>query len=180
MRNYKYCWLLIFYLFISCTSCSSSNKKTERERMLISDFLSFYFKDILQINKPIILENFDDSESNRCMEEALNGAKELGFSNRNLLKEDLTTLRLKFSPHFVLKEELPSYHTQKSWNKFKEKYNSGYFILSSPIINDQIDTIIFNFGFYCGERCGNGKTVIYRKEKIGGWILISENCNWIN
>lgn len=180
MKNCKYFYFLLLFFSFMNINCSSKNGRRQEEIIVISDFLNFYFRKILKNNNPIILKSFEDEKINNCA--LLNEAKlaELGFRNNSSVKYNLDSLKLKFYPKFITKKDIPNYFISRSWDSFRKAHGNKFFILSSPVINKELNRIVISYESYCGDRCGDGEVALYEKTVGGNWKLIKKYCEWIN
>ncbi len=59
---------------------------------------------------------------------------------------------------------LPEKDPQEGWyNLYKEYKTMGYVTISVPIFFDNGNQVVFSWGRICGNLCGDGYTIIYRK-----------------
>lgn len=61
----------------------------------------------------------------------------------------------------------------------EKQYNaSGYVMVSKPVFSKDMNTILFDINYYCGNLCGHGKTYILKKKR-NKWTIIESESKWI-
>lgn len=180
MRTCTHYPLFYFLLICSLLSCSYRHDKIERKKVFVADFLNYYFTQVAKKDNPVILDLFTKNENSDCMKKTLAKSNNLGLaSNDVLIIDSIAALDLKFAPKLLSVAMLPSNAHFDLWPSFKKKYKDGFYVIEPPIVNERLNRIVFSYGHYCGDRCGNGEVLIYEKQH-GKWLLVSRDCQWVS
>lgn len=63
------------------------------------------------------------------------------------------------------------------WNYVNANYGSGYFALSMPIFNKNLDLALIRISYSCGYYCGGGGTFVFVRQG-GRWKLKTTLNGW--
>lgn len=172
--------LLFLFLCLALVGCISKQRRHEKEKVLISDFLNFYFTEIVKVDSPVFLNTFEKNAEWSCEADHFRRASELGFNNMEYNTDSLNTYRLNFHPSFISKTDFPNYYSDNTWFKFKKKYPKGFYVIYSPIVNEEINKLIVSIAFVCGSRCGHDEMFIYERASNGKWKLLKKGCEGVS
>jgi hypothetical protein len=65
------------------------------------------------------------------------------------------------------------------WERFHEKYGSGFYTVSKPIFNCNRTRAFIRVGHLCGSECGGGSEMIL--EKVNGlWEIKEKISSWVS
>ena len=67
----------------------------------------------------------------------------------------------------------------RGWQRMYDRGISGYYTFSNPIFLRNETLCIFQYDFSCGNLCGDGTIMIYRKEN-GKWRPYINLANWVS
>lgn len=67
----------------------------------------------------------------------------------------------------------------RGWQRMYDRGISGYYTFSNPIFLRNETLCIFQYDFSCGNLCGDGTIMIYRKEN-GKWKPYINLANWVS
>lgn len=175
-----------YLLFVCCgfailiSSCTSKQEHNAKEKLLVTDFLNYYFTEVLKIDSPVLLNTFEKNGEWSCVTENFKASKKLGFENMEYRTDSLDSYHLSFSPTFISITDFPDHNPYNSWSKFEHKYSSGFYVVYSPIVNEDLNKIIVKIAFGCGRRCGHDEMYIYERAPNGKWKLIKKGCEGVS
>jgi len=115
----------------------------------------------------------------RCILNFTDSLKMLGFTDPDTDEVRKIKTSLKTKAPVLLNSKIPSIKLQNSWTLFNKKYPNGFYEVSTPLINKNLDKIIISINYYCNERCGWAKTELYQKT-TNGWKLVRVICNVVS
>ena len=190
-------YLVLTVIFLSFNS-GANGQMNKRQKEFIASFLS----DIRESKYPVYyLSNHED----RALLDALKPDTLLdmwGLAGRNKpqnkliltqkekkhIKAKLRRLReLNWEDHLLpsarlLPRDTVQYYLKdraRGWQRMYDRGISGYYTFSSPIFLRNETLCIFQYDFSCGNLCGDGTVMIYRKEN-GKWKPYINLANWVS
>ncbi|MET4081932.1 hypothetical protein ABIB40_001883 [Pedobacter sp. UYP30] len=164
----------LFVILIS--SCTSKQQRNANEKLLVADFLNYYFTEVVKIDHPVLLKTFEKNGEWSCVTDNFKASARLGFNDMEYKTDSLDNYHLNFSPTFISLSDFPDDHSDHTWSEFREKYPKGFYVIYSPIVNEDFNKIIVKIAFGCGGRCGHDEMYIYEKASNGKWELIKKGC----
>ena len=66
----------------------------------------------------------------------------------------------------------------KMWTYFHKEIGRDLTTFSAPIFLRNYQYCIFYSSFHCGDRCGEGQLLLYKKDGAD-WKKVKTYCNWI-
>jgi hypothetical protein len=190
-------YLVLTIIFLSFNSVANG-QLNKRQKQFITSFLN----EIRQSKSPVFyLSNHDDS----ALLDALKPDTLMdmwGLAGRNKPQNKLvltqkekkhirTKLRqlreLTWEDHLLprarlLPRDTVQYYLKdraRGWQRMYDRGISGYYTFSNPIFLRNETLCIFQFDFSCGNLCGDGTIMIYRKEN-GKWQPYINLANWVS
>lgn len=190
-------YLVLTIIFLSFNSVANG-QLNKRQKEFITSFLN----EIRQSKSPVFyLSNHDDS----ALLDALKPDTLMdmwGLAGRNKPQNKLvltqkekkhirTKLRqlreLTWEDHLLpgarlLPRDTVQYYLKdraRGWQRMYDRGISGYYTFSNPIFLRNETLCIFQFDFSCGNLCGDGTIMIYRKEN-GKWQPYINLANWVS
>jgi hypothetical protein len=142
-----------------------SSELTNSKFILVSDAVSLNSNDCLQ-NALADKQFYSSSEKQLIENRAASWQyqwKKTDFSVSKLVKQD--TINLIFKTH------------SKRWDYFNKYVGRDFNEFSLPIFIRNDTYCLFYSANYCGNLCGGGSLVLYKKEK-GNWIPVKSYCDW--
>lgn len=170
-------FLIILILFFSC----SSNVDEQQKNEVTLSFLGYYQNHILKKDSILLLNKASDSDYTSCLNEFMKKPMFKEFDKEDFVKGMGRVWRKKDMPKASLLSDsnLPDFKTPKSWNNFRDKQGDGYYVMSYPIVSNNLKYITFYISYYCGDRCGYGQFALYKKTN-SGWEMVEKYCDWVS
>lgn len=78
----------------------------------------------------------------------------------------------------VLFNVIDNFHGDEAMAMEKQYNTSGYVMVSKPVFAKDMNTILFDINYYCGNLCGHGITYILKKKR-NKWTIIGSETKWI-
>lgn len=188
--------VIIIILFSFNTIAKGQLNKRQKE------FITSFLKEMRESKYPVYyLSNHED----RALLDAIKPDTLLdmwGLAGRNTpqnkliltqkekkhIKAKLRQLReLTWEDHLLPRARLLSRDTiqyylkdrARGWQRMYDRGISGYYTFSNPIFLRNKTLCIFQYDFSCGNLCGDGTIMIYRKEN-GKWKPYINLANWLS
>lgn len=167
-------------ILISFFGCSSKINQQQKNEVRFS-FLIYYQNHILKKDSIQLLNNTSDSDYTSCLNEFMKKSMFKEFDKEDFVNGIGSVWTKKNMPNaFLLSgSNLPDFKTPKSWENFRNKQGDGYYLMSYPIVSNNLKYITFYIAYYCGDRCGYGQFALYKKTKTG-WTMVEKYCDWIS
>lgn len=93
---------------------------------------------------------------------------------------DKTTFR--WTEDLIPRAIIVDFTMSKTHELFNKKLSAmagdGLYFISEPLFNESYDLALVDYGFSCGDRCGVGRMVLYRKVE-GRWVEYKIFSDWI-
>lgn len=67
----------------------------------------------------------------------------------------------------------------KRWKYFYQHFGQEFHYFSLPVFLRNDTYCLFYSDIYCGNLCGDGELVLYRKVN-GKWVVVKSYCSWIS
>lgn len=128
---------------------------------------------------PVIWSATPNIDFQRCLLNFTDSLEIFGFTDQDIEDAKKIEISLKTKAPILLHNEIPHIKQPNSWNLFIKKYPNGFYEVSTPVINETLDRIIISINYYCNDRCGWGKTEIYKKT-TNGWKLVRVICTVVS
>lgn len=169
--------LVATVLYVGCSSNINIQHKKEEE---ISSFLKFYQKNVLKKDSILLLKNAFDYRYPDCLNTFLKEKKYKEFDEEDFSKTafewDKNTMP---SSKLIKNSDIPDYRTPDEWRNFRKKYGEGYYVISKPIVSNDLKNILIYTAYYCGDRCGYDQLALYQKT-VSGWKLVKKYCDGVS
>lgn len=183
MKTYKTKSRWTFFLLIVtaiCAGCSSNIDIQQKKEEEISSFLEFYQKNILKKDSILLLKDAFDFRYPDCLNKFL---KEKKYEEFN--EEDFSETAFEWDENtmpnskLIENSDIPDYRTPDGWRNFRKKYGDGYYVISKPIVSNDLKNILIYTAYYCGDRCGYDQFTLYQKT-ASGWKLVKKYCDGVS
>mgnify|MGYP003583679658 CR=1 FL=1 len=179
VRNKWSKYLLTFLVLF--TSCSRDVGNQQKKAEIISSFLDFYQKSILKKDSIILLDNASNYDYPNCLDNFLKDKRSNEFNKKDISKTKTFVWDKNEIPNakLIKNSAIPDYRTPAGWRNFNKMYGEGYYVMSKPIVSNDLKYITFYIAYYCGDRCGYGQFALYKKTN-NGWEIVEKYCDWIS
>lgn len=185
--------LLVALGFMACTRKNPSQKKqayadsVQKQKIYSAQTTAFIERFINQ--KPINLSDKVDSDDfASCFEQLKQDTltftkKEIAF----ILSEHKHPLIKKWTKQLIPSANLIDGNTiteifskdHKGWKYFYKHIGKEFNSFSAPIFLRNNQYCIFYSSLACGDRCGEGQLILYKKEGAN-WKEVKVYCDWIS
>lgn len=178
--SYLLLCIVLFSAFNFC--CNSVLKETElknRVSLETKSLLKYYFLEHLKDDSVFLYQKPKGIYPGSCFKEIVSFTKDFMLSEQDLMNEGLKDT-VNWSADVIpfgkiLKEQDADKFTGRRKGYYPAIYKKGYYILSHPIFSKNFRYAIFDSGYLCGSRCGEGSVFIFEHHKTG-WRIIKTFC----
>ena len=184
------------FLSVTLASCGQNNISAE-DLLHQQDSLAYAQKSIRFIkevmwkelsdtqfilsSKPFDFSDFD------CTEELLRDTNFFSIHELNLFKTKQYPHIFQWTQEIFRSTKLITDDTihaifadrLKRWNYFYRHIGNAFHTFSVPIFLRNDTYCLFYTDISCGNLCGGGKLILYKKEHAS-WVAIKTFCNWIS
>jgi hypothetical protein len=183
-KNFKAIFFGLFVfvqcLFFSCDHRINEDKKSEAEK-----FIKFYREFMIKKDSILLLSSLPNPSYKDCLFRASTEPEMAQFKKKDFLTTPGATkviwVKDNMPKNTVLinSTDVPNIKNPKEWSDFRKRYREGYYVMSYPIVSNDLKYVIFYCEYNCGDRCGYGRLWLYKKSG-NSWRLVKYYCDLIS
>lgn len=175
-------YLFLSFCFIALSSCAQKNYMAQSVA-----FIREIKQNELADSNFILVDKPYAFEYSTCPENFLTDSSFYTKEELALIQKTIKNFSFRWNNELLPEVKIVSSDTvsmifkdrSKNWRYFNKHIGRGFYTFSMPIFFRNETYCLFYSVYNCGNLCGEGHLILYRKEN-NKWVALKTYCNWIS